>query len=135
MRFARLWILGLLIACGGSGVTAPSSIVGTWHMVTVNGKPMPFAALESDSSKIEITSGELILREGGGFTETLALRFTARGKVTSDDASGSGTYTVNGSAVTLVFTVDGETETTAGTWSGNTLTLIDSGPTTMVFQR
>src|SRR5262249_43940512 len=120
LRFGRVLILGLLVACGSDSVTAPATIVGTWHMATVNAKPLPFVFFEDGTDKIEIMSGELIFRDGGAFTENLAFRFTEAGRVTSESAAGSGTYTVSGSAVTLTLTMDGETQTAMATWSGNT---------------
>lgn len=134
LRFARLLILGLLVACGGDGVTAPNTIVGTWHLATINSKALPFVFFEVGADKVEVTSGDLTFRDGGTVTETLALRITESGKVTTESASVSGTYTVNGTAVVLVVTQDGETETSTATWSGNTLTLPGTG-LTAVFQR
>src|SRR3954471_14237805 len=91
-------------ACGGDSATGPSgTIAGTWNLQTVNGAALPFVVGQVGTSKVELTSDVFTLTSTGSFTEIVTLRTTQNGQVTNSSQSDAGTYTVNGTAVTLHF--------------------------------
>ena len=99
---------GGMWACGDS--TSPSSIAGTYTLVTVNGEEVPF-----EIQGMEITAGWIRLDSDGTYTISMTID-----GVPPDP--GNGTYTVDGSSIGFSGDYTGN-----GTLSGNTLTLIDNG--------
>ena len=117
----------VVLACGGSDSTSPTpiSLAGTWNLSTVNGSALPFT-LQASNPKIELLNDQIIASAGGTFTETFNYRVTgSTGQVTTEPGTDSGTWTVNGTAVSFRFASDGSTGT--GTVSGNTFTVAQSG--------
>ncbi len=50
-----LFVSPLILACSDS--TGPGAgLVGTWHLQTVDGEPLPFILSESGSDKLELTA-------------------------------------------------------------------------------
>jgi lipocalin-like protein len=119
-----------LVACG-SDATSPSatSITGTWSLKTVNGAALPFVVFASGTDKEEIVSDVFTLTannaSSGAFTQLTTFRITQNGQVASQSLPDAGTYTLNGSAVTLQFNSDSSSVT--GAWSGNTITVTENG--------
>ncbi len=114
-------------ACGGDSTTqpTPASFAGTWSLQTVNGAALPFLVATNGSDKLEITSDVFTVTSSGTFDEMATTRTTISGVATVDTLNDSGTYTLNGSAVTLTFASDGSS--IAGTLSGNSMTLTQAG--------
>ena len=116
-----------LVACGGDKATGPQNVTGTYTLQTVNGVNPPSAVYQDTQQKVEVTDGTLNLNANNTWTGTLGGRFTDF-TVTPNDVIdfarqplNGGTYTLNGSSLTLndpterlVFT---------GTVSNGTLTL------------
>jgi hypothetical protein len=116
-----------LVACGGDKATGPQNVTGTYTLQTVNGANPPSAVYQDTQQKVEVTDGTLNLSANNTWTGTLGGRFTDFTVTPNDviDFAGQplngGTYTLNGSSLTLndpteqlVFT---------GTVSNGTLTL------------
>jgi hypothetical protein len=125
-----------LAACGGDSSTGPNSIVGSFTLSTVNGKPLPVTLVDSINGQPVFTiviksPSSLTINSGGTFAFTLTATATEPGMapITATQTV-NGTYTLTGS--TVVLTANGDTIT--GTWSGDTITLNDSGDV-LVFQR
>jgi hypothetical protein len=114
-----------LTACGSDGSTAPTpaSVAGTWNLTTINGSPLPFV-LQALDPKVEILSDQITASSNGTFSDTYQFRFTQGTTVTTQTATDVGTYTLNGTAVSFIFS-DGSSAT--GTISGNTITVAESG--------
>jgi len=124
-RFLAVIALVALSACGSDSSTGISgSIAGTYNLTSVNGSGLPFT-LQASNPKIEILSDQLIINTGGTFTENGNFRITNGTSVTTQSLPDAGTYIQNGTAVSFVFQSDGSTGT--GTISGNTLTVAQSG--------
>ncbi len=107
---------GLLPACGDDP-TGPESVAGTYILQTINGEALP-VTVQTDV----VSAGSLQLNSAGTFT----LSFTIDGRPDSE----SGTFTVDGSTVTLVDEGDvDEGDSITGTVSGNTITFVAEGDT------
>jgi hypothetical protein len=117
-----------LAGCGGdSGPTTPTnaSIAGTWNLQTVNGAPLPFLFFQAGTSKQEITADQFTFTSSGGFTQITTLRNTDNGQVSTETDTDAGTYSLNGTAITVTFNSDGSSSTAAV--SGNTMTVSEEG--------
>ena len=114
-----------LFACGDStGVN--QNLNGTYSLQTVNGQALPFTFFQSGTLRQEITA-DVFTATNGSFTEVTSERDTnlQTGAVSNFNTSDSGTYTINGTAVTFTFFSNGSTG--SGTISGNTFTLVATG--------
>jgi hypothetical protein len=128
MRYAIGLLLAMSVACGGDSPVEPLNvqIAGTWHLQSINGSPLPFIVFQSATEKFEITSDVLTIVSSGTFTELTAFRLTENGAITNESFPDSGTFTINGNAITFVFISDA-TATGTGTLSDGTLTVTSSG--------
>ena len=127
MRKLRLALIALaVLACGGDS-TAPTnaSVAGTWSLRSINGSALPFVVFQDATSKEELTSDVFTFTSSGTFTEHTTIRETLSSQVTTTDQTDDGTYTLNGTAITVHFNSDGSNMT--GSVSGNTITVTDSG--------
>lgn len=125
-RFVPVVFAIALTACGSDSTTGPTaSIVGTWHLQSINGTPLPYVIAQTGTNKTELTADVFTVSVGGSFTETTTLRLTVNGQVTTQSGADAGNYTLNGTAVSFRFNSDGSTGT--GAWSGNTVTVAESG--------
>jgi hypothetical protein len=132
-RLAAFAVLVGLTACGGSESTAPAqSINGTWSLQTVNGAPLPYVLSQSGADKIEVLSDVFTLGAASAFTRTTTVRTTTGGQATTSTIPDSGTFAVSGSTVTIHLGSDASAS--AGAWSGNTITIAESG-LTFVYMR
>ena len=113
-----------LLACGDSSGPAFSSAVGTWNLVTINGSPLPFTAVNQGLYKLEILSDVLIASADGTFTGTSTFRETNNGAVTTTVQPNSGTWTQTNNSVTINLS-DGTSKTV--TVSSDVITLSDIG--------
>lgn len=125
-----------LAACGSDGGTNPAAgVTGTWNLSTVNGTGLPFVLQTENPStgdpKVEILSDQLLVSANGTFNETTVARFTSGTSVTTQTVPDAGTYTLNGTAVSFVFSSGGSATATV---SGNNLTIAESG-ISLVFVR
>lgn len=117
----------ILVACGGDKATGPQSVVGSYTLRTVNGANPPGAVYQDAQQKLEVLDGTINLAAGNTWSGTLGARLTdftvTPNQVTSYPGLplNGGTYTLNGSAVTLNDPTEGLTFT--GTVSGGTLNL------------
>jgi hypothetical protein len=127
IRLLSAVLLAGLIACGGDSPTEPTqaSLAGTWSLTTINGSPLPYTIALVGTDKVEVVSDVLNVSSNGTFTQLTSVRTTSNGQATTDNESDSGTYTISGTAVTFHFQSDGSTGT--ATWSGNTMTVAESG--------
>jgi lipocalin-like protein len=122
-----------LLACGDS--TGPSSAVGTWNLVSVNGSGLPFTIFQVGTTyKLELMSEQFVAHENGSYTATATTRENDNGRITTTTENAFGTWSQSGNAVTLIDGSDGTAST--GTISGNTITADDAeNGFTAVFRR
>ena len=135
-HLASLLLATAVFACGGDSTSPTASIAGSWNLQTVDGSSLPFILAQTGGNKQELTGGVLTLSaassSAGSYTITLTERVTVNGQVTTSSGSDAGTYSLNGTAVTL--TSNSGAGSFNGSWSGNSLTLTDLG-VALVFGR
>ena len=119
-------VLGLLTACGSDSSTQPTSntIAGSWALQTVNGSTLPFTYSQQGANKAEVLSDVATVDAHGAYTQITQVRLTINGQVTTQSLSDAGTYTLNGTALTLKSN-DGSSVTAS--LSGSTFTLVIDG--------
>jgi len=106
----------------------PRWVVGTWRLLSVDGKPLPWTLPEEDSGvadKVEVTAEVITTLDSGRFTMDTTLRVTNGRNVFLETIPDTGTYVVDGSTVTFSFDSDPGGEPALGTVSGNVLALDD----------
>lgn len=115
-----------LAACGSDSATSPTSVTvsGTYSLQTVNGASLPAILQGSGANKIEIVSDVFTFSSTGTFTERAVVRYTENGVVSSETFDDTGTYTKNGTAITLRYS---DASTGSGTLDGNSMTLSGQG--------
>jgi hypothetical protein len=90
-----------LAACGDGPTAVPVDVVGTWELRTINGMPLPVILASSGEDTAEVLDGSIILQADGRFEDSVTLRFTIDGEVTTDVDVIEGTYTQQGGALVL----------------------------------
>ena len=128
MRKIVLMLLALMLplaACGDDS-TGPgeTNITGTYTLQTVGGSPLPATLDQRGADRLQITAGRTTLNQDRTFSQSLTLRITQSGAVTTTEFPLNGTYTQNNNAIIFRYN-DGEEA--AGSISGNTLTITDEG--------
>ena len=111
-----------LVACGGSNSTTappPPSVLGTWDLVTVNGDSLPFTLSHAGGADQLWVDEALTLRSDGSFLLEGDLQENAGSQVSKSNYVEAGTFTVSGSAISLVY--NGGASTGSGSYSGNTM--------------
>ncbi len=126
--------------CGGDdNPLAPSSLAGTWNLVTFTDKEDNFTVNAGEATDIGqgITmtiTGSLLLTETR-YTFTLLIIASISGfPPETETLTSTGTYSVSGSTLTIVEDGTGETGTVTMSTSGDRLTLEDD-EVTMVFEK
>jgi hypothetical protein len=81
-----------------SAVAAPAaSVVGTWHLVTVNEQPIPHSPLhEGRPVPVEITASTFSISADGTFTMTMTYRNRSDGGTFARDFEGTYTAAADG---------------------------------------
>jgi hypothetical protein len=80
---------------------------------------------QTGTNKAEIVGDVYVISGTGSFTQTTTVRTTTNGVATTQSVADAGTYTLNGTAITVRYNSDGSTAT--GSWSGNTITVTQDG--------
>jgi hypothetical protein len=127
-----LWlVLSTLLACGGGDSTGPGvEAIGTWDLVTVDGRALPtFVPAGVGVPAVEIQSSQIVIRADGSFTDTYSLRPALSNTATTFQELG--TWTRDGRVVTLTYSSNGSSGT--GTLNDNFLTMDFDGA--WVFRR
>jgi len=127
-RLIPLVALAVAVACGSDSTTQPTvaSLAGTWTLQSVNGQPLPFTLTQTGTDKLELLSDVVTATSNGTYTEVVQFRTTINGQSTTTSDSDVGTFTVNGTAVTLSSSATGNI-TGALSNNNNTLTLTEEG--------
>jgi hypothetical protein len=107
----------MLLGCGDS--TSPvETLDGTYDLKTVNGANLPYTTFENASEKDELL-GDVITASNGSYTQVTANRVTISGQTHNGISPNSGTYLINGTAITF----NSQGSPSSGTVSGNTFTV------------
>lgn len=122
MRIAVIALFGLLAGCGDP--TSPEAgLAGTYHLQTVNGQALPYVAFQSGPNSITILSDQIVVAEGGTWSEIASYRLVDNGVTTNQTASDGGQWLRAGSQLTL-YSDDGSTSY-AGTIAKDRMTFND----------
>ena len=125
LAFLLAFALG---ACGDS--TEPKDThVGTYQLQSIEGETLPVVLFEILDFRTEAVSGTLRLNSDETWDLTVNTRFTIEGVVTTEPISESGTYTLNGTTLTLT----GGPGSVSGSLIGDTLTITDEEGLVWVF--
>ena len=121
-------------ACGDDGPTGSGDpVVGTYTLRTVNGANLPAIVEDDEFGQLHVLSGSITLAANRTFTNRLRVRLVSDGLDLTEEATLEGTYTVQGSTITLVDR-DVEAEPVTATLGSGTLTFSD-GEVTLVYRR
>ncbi|MEO8621818.1 MAG: lipocalin family protein [bacterium] len=100
----------LVSACGSAdSPIAPTvtSVVGTWNLTSVDGKPLPFL-LQASDPKQEMLSRQYVFSSSGAYTLSYVIKDTELdGTSSTATASAAGSYTLSANTVTLTSQSDG----------------------------
>lgn len=118
-----LSLIGMVVACGDSG-TEPVSVTGEYQLSMVNGKALPYRLFSDVGYTVDVTRSSLSLKADGSFLAALTSEERVEGNLSVyvDTAGGRWLQTGN----TIKFTTTDSLKST-GTWTGKTLSVIDSG--------
>lgn len=132
MRKLALCLL-LATACTREAVTTPptATVAGHWDLHSIAGQHLPLMIMKTVSASSDLVSDVVTLESGGTYAEVMRIRNTTNGVSIVEQYDATGTYVVQGSAVTLR-TPDGVV--TTGTFEGNTISL-DEGGHLFVYKR
>jgi hypothetical protein len=117
--------LALATACGGGDSTGPAaSVAGTYTLQSMNGFPLPYILFQAGADTYEVLDDAIVLNDGGTWTETGHDRTTISGTATTSTLEDGGTYTLQGTALTLTSSSSGFI---TGSLNGTTITLTGPG--------
>ena len=125
----------LVFGCGDS--FSPGGVSGAYNLQSVNGQNIPSSETVTGPGftfTVEITSGTLRLNSDNTWSVSITTtRLFTEGPTTFIDIdTESGTFTLVEPS-TIRFT-DSDGDTFAGTWDGDTITIIDNGDS-LVFRK
>ncbi|HEY0241353.1 MAG TPA: hypothetical protein VGC52_01690 [Gemmatimonadaceae bacterium] len=112
------------IACD-DGIVGTSHISGDYELKTINGVSLPYTMSGSGANKTEVLDRVITLYNGGTYSESGHLRVTVNGQATTQDITGSGSYSFFGTAITLLSS-DGRYER-RGLFNEKAITIIEEG--------
>jgi hypothetical protein len=116
-RIALLGILTLLASGGCGDSSGPGGeAVGTWNLLTVNGRQVPTVVV---STGVEIQSSTISIRPDGSFTDVFVLRPTWTNTATTFEEPG--TWVRDDRQITLTYASNGSSGN--GTVADNVLTM------------
>jgi hypothetical protein len=126
-----LWLaVPALLACSGESTGPSGDAVGTWNLVTVDGRALPtFVPTAVGVPAVEVQSSQIVIRSDGSFTDTYTLRPMLSNTATTFQEPG--TWVRDGGVVTLTYSSNGSSGT--GTLDANILTMDFDGA--WVFRR
>jgi hypothetical protein len=101
------------------------NLLGTWRLQTVSGQPLPYVLEQSATRNVELTGETVTLLASGRQTMVTSFRVTDNGTVSTENVPAPGSYTVNGSTLTLTF--DSDTDVYTAIVNGDTMTIDDIG--------
>jgi hypothetical protein len=121
-RFAALGIVVIAAALGGSlaacsdGTSAPAGVgvadsvlVGTYQLQTINGQPLPFVALQTDSTSVMISSARLVLSDDHSWTQSVVFETVEGDRTIGSEGGDNGTWIRSGTTLSLFSTKNQKT--------------------------
>jgi hypothetical protein len=142
LRAALAMVIGALAACGDAGLTAPDAAAsedlgpGTFRLVTINGRTLPYVMMETPAQRVEIAGGELVVQSGGRFAQVLTFGETTTAGYAQRSSSVTGRYVLDGNRI--LFRVSTGEEFMGNRLSGTFFDYTvqgNSGPLVFLFRR
>jgi hypothetical protein len=105
LRAALALVIGILAACSDAGPTAVDSPAaeslspGSFHLVSINGRALPYLMLQTPAERVEIASGDLDIQNGWGFKQVLVFGETTAAGYAQRQSGVAGTYEMAGSRI------------------------------------
>jgi hypothetical protein len=115
-----------LAACGSDSSTgvAVGAVNGVFALRTIDGLPLPTQLPGAAPDTVEALDDLITLTDAGLWSENGHIRVTQGGLVTILTATGAGSYTINGSTITLS---SGNAGSVSGVLQDSTLTVTQLG--------
>lgn len=136
-RFAALLAAVLVTACTTEldTSTRPTSVVGTYQLLSYGGRPLPTQTSADEDGTTELLGGQLVIGSDKSWTETRTYRYTQNGGVQdwSFGSAGSWVYLREGADMQFNDKVLGYQFT--GTAAGGTVTLNLNDGYTLIYSR
>lgn len=125
----RRYLLSLLtcaVILSCSDASGPDNrLLGTWRLQTVSGQPIPYILEQDGARTVELTGETVTLLASGRQTMVTSFRVTEGANVFTESIPAPGSYTVNGSTLTLRF--DSDPDIYTAIVNGDTMTIEDIG--------
>lgn len=133
LRRLALTALVFASACGGGDFVAPASVAtsDTYNLHSFNGGALPALISVDARTTTVLLDDSFVFHDGGAYLERGHLQTTRDGVSTVQTLESPGTYTRDGSRVTLV----SGSGTITGSFSDDTTLTIIAGSNTLVFRR
>jgi hypothetical protein len=130
-RYAAALVALVLIGCSSDNTVSADidAAVGVYVLQTVNGSSLPFNAGNQGGVDVVIVSDQYTLASGHTYTRDGTLRLTQFGVTVNQSVTESGTWSVNGSTLTLTIASSslGQTGNYSGSLTSSSLTLNQMG--------
>lgn len=130
-RFALVTLV-VAAACGGGDFVAPKAApLSTFTLHSFNGGALPAVISTDASSQVSLLDDSFVFQDNGTYVERGHLRTTRSGVSTVQTLESPGTYTRDGTGITLV----SSSGTINGSFTDDTTLTILAGLNTLVFRR
>lgn len=114
-----------LLALGcGDPISPESDFVGTYHLASINGQPLPYVVAQSGPNTVAVTSDILVVADGGSWSEVASYRLVENGVTRNETTGDGGTWVRTGSTLSL-YSGSSTTTTYAGVVGNGRLTFND----------
>ncbi len=130
MRRLLIGLVAMLsLGCTEINVEGSANLNGTYTLRSVNGQSLPYTVSSSGTTKVERLDDAISLYSGGTWSSTGHIRTTTNGTAVTQAVNLTGPFTSFGTSLSLRVNETGGT--TVAVYSANTLTIIESGLTSI----
>ncbi len=128
-KFLIALIVASSVACSSGAVTGSSTITGTYRLRSINGAVLPYTTSTSGGATTEIVDDQITFDQSSTYSESGHTRTTANSQVTVSTNSQSGSYTLQGNAISLAAANGGSGR--SGTIINDRITFVEGGLTSV----
>ena len=135
-RLLALAAVFLLAACNNEidQSTRPDNLTGTYKLVTYGGTLLP-VTIRSDSVKVEVLSGQLIINPDATWSEALGVKTSYKGNSNVDNVISAGSWSNVRDIAYMSFYDKVNGYSFSGTGSGGTIVLNTVSGDQLVYRR
>ena len=136
-RFVAFLTVVLLTACNNEidGSTRPSSVVGTYQLLSYGGRSLPTVVSTDAGGVTEVTGGELVIGSDNTWSEIRDYRMTTSGGTQTASFVYSGGWPYDRDQASMQFTLPSLQVQFTGIAAGGSVTLSLSDGSTVVYAR